>query len=151
MTEFEDKITNEIQRLFNLINNYISLNEDWIFYFLSPLTDSETNKELFDFVKDYPDSWKNYASIEVEEIFGSFVRACIIIDDDDNDIPITINRNIFLPNFNEKVINNKKLWNYSFKDAKIRMINEDIAELKKKLETKEKELEELNKEEDKNG
>jgi hypothetical protein len=151
MTEFEDKITNEIQRLFNLINNYISLNEDWIFYFLSPLTDSETNKELFDFVKDYPDSWKNYASIEVEEIFGSFVRACIIIDDDDNDIPITINRNIFLPNFNEKVINNKKLWNYSFKDAKIKMINEDIAELKKKLEIKEKELEDLNKEEDKNG
>ena len=151
MTEFEDKITNEIQRLFNLINNYISLNEDWIFYFLSPLTDSETNKELFDFVKDYPDSWKNYASIEVEEIFGSFVRACIIIDDDDNDVPITINRNIFLPNFNEKVANNKKLWNYSFKDAKIKMLNEDIAELKKKLETKEKELEELNKEEKKNG
>lgn len=147
MTEFEDKITNEIQRLFNLINNYISLNEDWIFYFLSPLTDSETNKELFDFVKDYPDSWKNYASIEVEEIFGSFVRACVIIDDDDNDVPITINRNIFLPNFNEKVTNNKKLWNYSFKDAKIKMLNEDIAELKKKLETKEKELEELNKEE----
>lgn len=147
MTEFEDKITNEIQRLFNLINNYISFNEDWIFYFLSPLTDSETNKELFDFVKDYPDSWKNYASIEVEEIFGSFVRVCIIIDDDDNDIPITINRNIFLPNFNEKVINNKKLWNYSFKDAKIKMLNEDIADLKKKLETKEKELEELNKEE----
>ena len=147
MTEFEDKITNEIQRLFNLINNYISLNEDWIFYFLSPLTDSETNKELFDFVKDYPDSWKDYASIEVEEIFGSFVRACIIIDDDDNDVPITINRNIFLPNFNEKVVNNKKLWNYSFKDAKIKMLNEDIAELKKKLETKEKELEELNKEE----
>ena len=147
MTEFEDKITNEIQRLFNLINNYISLNEDWIFYFLSPLTDSETNKELFDFVKDYPDSWKDYASIEAEEIFGSFVRVCIIIDDDDNDVPITINRNIFLPNFNEKVVNNKKLWNYSFKDAKIKMLNEDIAELKKKLETKEKELEELNKEE----
>jgi hypothetical protein len=90
--------------------------------------------------KRYPDVCPVCGSSEEHVYFHKF-------DDDDNDVPITINRNIFLPNFNEKVINNKKLWNYSFKDAKIKMLNEDIAELKKKLETKEKELEELNKEE----
>ena len=141
-----DRIGDDIM----LVDEYISSNENWMFYFMPPFLVSNPFGALFDVMEDYPEDWKDRISFEVRNVARSNVVINIYIDNG-TETPTTLHGNIFLVNFERDVKNNFEAQKTGIQEIR----KKDLLETKKNLECKlkevKKELEELNKEEDKNG
>jgi len=139
-----DRIGDDIM----LVDEYISSNENWMFYFMSPFLPKISHPfgALFDVMEDYPEDWRDMISFEVRYVSRSSVAINIYIDNG-TETPTTLHGNILLVNFERDVKNNFEALKTDITERR----KKDLLETKKNLECKlkevEKELEVLNKEE----
>ena len=142
MNKIEESIVKRSIDLMNDIYRYIVSNEDWIYYFLNPLVQSESNKSIEDIINRFPSNWIDYIDIQIIDFNASTVKVIIEIDDD-YETPIRLTRFINIEHFSEIIERNKKLINDKINDIKITKLKEDIEFFKSILGEKQTELENL--------
>ena len=142
MNKIEKSIIERSSKLMEDISRYILSNENWIYYFLNPLVQSESNKPIEDIIKRFQSNWLDYIDIEIIEFNASTVKVIIEIDDD-YETPIRLTRFIDIEHFSEIIERNKKLINNKINDIKITKLKEDIEFYKSILGKKQTELENL--------
>lgn len=142
MNKTEESIVKRSIDLMNDIYRYIVSNENWIYYFLNPLVESESNKPIEDIINRFPSNWIDYIDIQIVEFNASTVKVIIEIDDD-YETPIRLTRFINIEHFSDIIERNKKLINDKINGIKITKLKEDIEFYKNILGEKEAELENL--------
>ena len=142
MNKIEKSIIERSSKLMEDISRYILSNENWIYYFLNPLVQSESNKPIEDIIKRFPLNWLDYIDIQIIEFNASTVKVIIEIDDD-YETPIRLTRFIDIEHFSEIIERNKKLINNKINDIKITKLKEDIEFYKSILGKKQTELKNL--------
>lgn len=142
MNKTEESIVKRSIDLMNDIYRYIVSNENWIYYFLNPLVQSESNKSIEDIINRFPSNWLDYIDIQVINFNASTVKVIIEIDDD-YETPIRLTRFINIEHFSEIIERNKKLINDKINGIKITKLKEDIEFFKSILGEKQTELENL--------
>lgn len=142
MNKIEKSIVERSYKLMEDIRNYILSNENWIYYFLNPLVQSESNKSIEDIINRFPSNWIDYIDIQIIYFNASTVKVIIEIDDD-YETPIRLTRFINIEHFSEIIERNKKLINDKINDIKITKLKEDIEFFKSILGEKQTELENL--------
>lgn len=142
MNKIEKSIIERSSKLMEDISRYILSNENWIYYFLNPLVQSESNKPIEDIIKRFQSNWLDYIDIEIIEFNASTVKVIIEIDDD-YETPIRLTRFIDIEHFSEIIERNKKLINNKINDIKITKLKEDIEFYKSILGKKQTELKNL--------
>lgn len=142
MNKIEESIVNRSIDLMNDIYRYIVSNEDWIYYFLNPLVQSESNKPIEDIINRFPSNWIDYIDIQVIYFNASTVKVIIEIDDD-YETPLRLTRFINIEHFSDIIERNKKLINDKINAIKITKLKEDIEFYKNILGEKQTELENL--------
>lgn len=142
MNKIEKSIVERSYKLMEDIRNYILSNENWIYYFLNPLVQSESNKSIEDIINRFPSNWIDYIDIQIINFNASTVKVIIEIDDD-YETPIRLTRFINIEHFSEIIERNKKLINNKINNIKITKLNEDIEFFKSILGEKQTELENL--------
>lgn len=142
MNKTEESIVKRSIDLMNDIYRYIVSNENWIYYFLNPLVQSESNKSIEDIINRFPSNWIDYIDIQIIDFNASTVKVIIEIDDD-YETPIRLTRFINIEHFSEIIERNKKLINNKINGIKITKLKEDIEFYKNILGEKEAELENL--------
>ena len=142
MNKIEKSIVERSYKLMEDIRNYILSNENWIYYFLNPLVQSESNKSIEDIINRFPSNWIDYIDIQIIDFNASTVKVIIEIDDD-YETPIRLTRFINLEHFSAITQRNKKLINDKINDIKITKLREDIEFFKIILGEKQTELENL--------
>ena len=142
MNKIEESIVKRSIDLMNDIYRYIVSNENWIYYFLNPLVESESNKPIEDIINRFPSNWIDYIDIQVIYFNASTVKVIIEIDDD-YETPLRLTRFINIEHFSEIIERNKKLINDKINGIKITKLKEDIEFYKNILGEKEAELENL--------
>ena len=142
MNKTEENIVKRSIDLMNDIYRYIVSNENWIYYFLNPLVESESNKPIEDIINRFPSNWLDYIDIQIIDFNASTVKVIIEIDDD-YETPIRLTRFINIEHFSDIIERNKKLINDKINGIKITKLKEDIEFYKNILGKKEAELENL--------
>ena len=142
MNKTEESIVKRSIDLMNDIYRYIVSNENWIYYFLNPLVESESNKPIEDIINRFPSNWLDYIDIQIIDFNASTVKVIIEIDDD-YETPIRLTRFINIEHFSDIIERNKKLINDKINGIKITKLKEDIEFYKNILGEKEAELENL--------
>ena len=142
MNKTEESIVNRSIDLMNDIYRYIVSNENWIYYFLNPLVQPESNKPIEDIINRFPSNWIDYIDIQIIDFNASTVKVIIEIDDD-YETPIRLTRFINIEHFSDIIERNKKLINDKINGIKITKLKEDIEFYKNILGEKEAELENL--------
>ena len=142
MNKTEESIVKRSIDLMNDIYRYIVSNENWIYYFLNPLVQSESNKPIEDIINRFPSNWLDYIDIQIINFNASTVKVIIEIDDD-YETPIRLTRFINIEHFSDIIERNKKLINDKINGIKITKLKEDIEFYKNILGEKEAELENL--------
>lgn len=142
MNKTEESIVKRSIDLMNDIYRYIVSNENWIYYFLNPLVESESNKPIEDIINRFPSNWIDYIDIQVIYFNASTVKVIIEIDDD-YETPLRLTRFINIEHFSDIIERNKKLINDKINDIKTTKLKEDIEFYKSILGEKEAELENL--------
>lgn len=142
MNKIEKSIVERSYKLMEDIRNYILSNENWIYYFLNPLVQSESNKSIEDIINRYPSNWIDYIDIQIIDFNASTVKVIIEIDDD-YETPIRLTRFINIEHFSEIIERNKKLINDKINDIKITKLKEEIEFYKSILGEKQTELKNL--------
>lgn len=142
MNKTEESIVKRSIDLMNDIYRYIVSNENWIYYFLNPLVQQESNKPIEDIINRFPLNWLDYIDIQIVEFNASTVKVIIEIDDD-YETPIRLTRFINIEHFSDIIERNKKLINDKINGIKITKLKEDIEFYKNILGEKEAELENL--------
>ena len=72
------ELINRISVLESDVYKYIIDTEHWLFYWI-------TNKEVQDFIKEYPEDYEDKVSLSIEHL-GASVYCKIIFDEHPNDI-----------------------------------------------------------------
>ena len=142
MNKTEENIVKRSIDLMNDIYRYIVSNENWIYYFLNPLVESESNKSIEDIINRFPSNWIDYIDIQIIDFNASTVKVIIEIDDD-YETSIRLTRFINIEHFSDIIERNKKLINDKINGIKITKLKEDIEFYKNILGEKEAELENL--------
>ena len=142
MNKTEESIVKRSLKLMEDIRQYILSNEDWIYYFLNPLVQQESNKPIEDIVKRFPSNWLDYIDIQVVNFNAATVKVIIEVDDE-YEAPLRLTRFINIEHFSDIIERNKKLMDGKINDIKITKLNEDIEFYKSILGKKEAELKNL--------
>ena len=142
MNKTEESIVKRSIDLMNDIYRYIVSNENWIYYFLNPLVQSESNKSIEDIINRFPSNWLDYIDIQIIDFNASTVKVIIEIDDD-YETTLRLTRFINIEHFSDIIERNKKLINNKINGIKITKLKEDIEFYKNILGEKEAELENL--------
>ena len=142
MNKTEESIVKRSIDLMNDIYRYIVSNENWIYYFLNPLVESESNKYIEDIINRFPSNWLDYIDIQIIDFNASTVKVIIEIDDD-YETTLRLTRFINIEHFSDIIERNKKLINNKINGIKITKLKEDIEFYKNILGEKEAELENL--------
>ena len=140
MTTKEKELEEKIVALIDEIEEYISSNSDWVYYFLNPIAGG--NEELFDCMKEHSDDWDEYISFRIVSIATCDVAIVINILDE-TELETDLNRHIYLPVFAKTVERNKKLYDGKFNEIRIKQVESDIIRLKNLLQEKENKLKTL--------
>lgn len=142
MNKIEKSIIERSLKLMEDIRNYILSNENWIYYFLNPLVQSESNKPIEDIINRFPSNWIDYIDIQVIYFNASTVKVIIEIDDDYETL-LRLTRFINIEHFSDIIERNKKLINNKINGIKITKLKEDIEFYKNILGEKQTELKNL--------
>ena len=128
------ELINIVSVLEHEIYKYITDTEHWLFYWIA-------NKEVQDFIKEYPEDYDDRVHLQVSNISSSpsFV---IKFDDHPNDIT-SIERYAVLSTFRDSVKARWLEWNGKVKELQIREKEKELAYYKKKVIETEKEINEL--------
>lgn len=131
----------EIKEIFNIISliekeiyNYIINTEHWLFYWI-------TNKEVQDFIKEYPEDYEDRVHLQIKNISSS-PSFIIKFDDHPNDVE-SIERYGILYTFRDSVKAKWLEWNGKVKELQIKEKEKELAYHKKKTAEIEKEILEL--------
>ena len=143
-------IMNQMDDVIKLVDSYISSNENWMFYFMSPFLPKLSHPfgALFDVMEDYPEDWKDRISFEVRYVSRSCVAINIYIDNG-TETPTTLRGNILLVNFERDVKNNFEALKTDIREIRKKDLLETKENLENRLKEIEKELEDITKEEEK--
>ena len=127
-------LINRISVLDSDIYKYITDTEHWLFYWIA-------NKEVQDFIKEYPEDYDDRVHLQVSNISSSpsFV---IKFDEHPNDIG-SIERYAILYTFRDTVKARWSEWNGKVKELQIRDKEKELAYYKEKVVETEKEIKEL--------
>lgn len=127
-------LINRISVLDSDIYKYITDTEHWLFYWIA-------NKEVQDFITEYPEDYEDRVHLQVSDISSSpsFV---IKFDDHPNDIR-SIERYANLTTFRVSVYARWLEWNGKVKELQIKEKEKELAYYKEKVISTEKEIEEL--------
>jgi hypothetical protein len=141
-------IMNQTDDVIKLVDYYISSNENWMFYFMSPFLTKRGNPfgALFDVMEDYPEDWKDRISFEVRNIARSSVAINIYIDNG-TETPTTLHGNILLVNFERDAKNNFEAQKIDIRERRKKDLLETKENLEHRLKEIENELEDITKEE----
>ncbi len=128
------EIINKISLIEKEIYNYIINTEHWLFYWIS-------NKEVQDFIEEYPEDYEDRVHLQVRNISSSpsFV---IKFDDHPNNIE-SIERFAHLYTFRDSVRARWLGWNGKVRELQIKEKEEELAYHKEKVDEIEKEILEL--------
>ena len=128
------EIINKISSINGEIYNYIINTEHWLFYWI-------TNKEVQNFIKEYPEDYDDRVHLKVRNISSSpsFV---IKFDDHPNDVE-SIERYAVLYTFRDVVKARWLEWNGKVKEFQIKEKEKELAYHKDKVNEIEKEILEL--------
>lgn len=128
------EIINKISSINEEIYNYIIDTEHWLFYWI-------TNKEVQDFIKEYPEDYEYMIHLEIRNVSAcpSFV---IQFDNHPNDVT-SIERYAVLSTFRDSVKAKWMEWNGKVKEMQISDKEKELAYYKKKIVETEKEINEL--------
>lgn len=127
-------LINRISVLESDIYKYITDTEHWLFYWIA-------NKEVQDFIAEYPEDYEDRIHLQVSDISSSpsFV---IKFDDHPNDIR-SIERYANLITFRVSVYAKWLEWNGKVKELQIKEKEKELAYYKEKVISTEKEIKEL--------
>lgn len=128
------EIINKISSIEKEIYNYIINTEHWLFYWIA-------NKEVQNFIKEYPEDYDDRVHLQVSNISASpsFV---IKFDEHPNDVE-SIERYATLYTFRDTVKARWLEWNGKVKELQIKEKEEELAYHKDKVDEIEKEILEL--------
>ena len=128
------ELINRISMLNSDIYKYITDTEHWLFYWIA-------NKEVQDFIKEYPEDYEDRVHLQVSNISSSpsFV---IKFDEHPNDIG-SIERYAVLYTFRDIVKARWLEWNGKVKELQIRDEEKKLAYYKEKVVETEKEIKKL--------
>ena len=129
-------ILSKIENVEKDILDYIVNTEHYLFYWIS-------NKEVQDFIKEYPDEYEDMFYIIVINVSDS--PTIRIYFEDHPDGVEYIERYVVLPSFKDSTKAKWLEWNGMVKEKQIAEKEQEVEYFKKKLEETEKELEELKK------
>ena len=128
------EIINNISSIEEEIYDYIINTEHWLFYWI-------TNKEVQDFIKEYPEDYEDRVHLQVSNISSS-PSFIIKFDEHPNDIE-SIERYAVLYTFRDVVRARWLEWNGKVKELQIKEKEEELAYHKERVGEIEKELLEL--------
>ena len=130
--EIIDRITSIEKEVYNYITN----TEHWLFYWIA-------NKEVQDFIKEYPEDYDDRVHLQVGDVNASpsFV---IKFDDHPNDVE-SIERYANLVTFRDSVKAKWLEWNGRVKERQIEEKEKELAYYKNNVDKIEKEILELKK------
>ena len=128
------ELINRIYVLYSDIYKYITDTEHWLFYWIA-------NKEVQDFIKEYPEDYEDMVHICVENI-GASSMIRIAFDEHPNDIK-SIQRYAVLSTFRDSVKARWLEWNGKVKEVQIKEKEKELAYYKKKVGEIENEILEL--------
>lgn len=125
------EIINKISSIEKEIYNYIVNTEHWLFYWIA-------NKEVQNFIREYPEDYDDMVHLQVGNISSSpsFV---IKFDDHPNDVG-SIERYAVLATFRDVVKARWLEWNGKVKEFQIEEKEKELAYYKEKVGEVEKEL-----------
>ena len=128
------ELINRISVLESDVYKYIIDTEHWLFYWIS-------NKEVQEFIKEYPEDYDDRVHLQIRNISSSpyFV---INFDEHPNDIG-HIERYANLATFRDSVKAKWLEWNDKVKEMQIRDKEKELAYYKEKVAKTEKEIKEL--------
>ncbi len=128
------EIIEKISSIEEEIYNYIINTEHWLFYWI-------TNKEVQDFIKEYPEDYDDMVHLQVSNISSS--PSFIIKFDTHPDDIESIERYAVLYTFRDSVKAKWLEWNGKVKELQIKEKEQELAYYKKKVSDTEKEIKEL--------
>mgnify|MGYP007101827848 CR=1 FL=1 len=128
------EIINKISSIKEEVYNYIINTEHWVFYWIA-------NKEVQDFIKEYPEDYADRIHLEVRNIDSS-PSFIIKFDDHPNDVE-SIERYAVLYTFRDTVKARWLKWNGNVKELQIKEKEKELAYHKDKVNEIEKEILEL--------
>lgn len=142
-------IKDRIRDAIMLADEYISSNENWMFYFMPPFLVKRGYPfgALYDVMEDYPEKWKDKISFEVRNVASDCVGINIYIDNG-TETPTTLRGNILLTNFERDVKNNFESQKIDARERRKKVLLETKENLEYRLKEIEKELEDITKEEE---
>lgn len=127
-------IFSKIEDVQKNILDYILSTEHYIFYWIE-------NKEVQNFIQEYPDEYKDMFYIIVKD--ASIFPTIEICFEDHPDGVGYIERSVYLSTFRDTTKAKWLEWNGKVKEKQIAEKEEELEYFKEKLEKTEKELEEL--------
>ena len=127
-------IINKISTLEEIVKNFVLDTEHWLFYWIS-------NKEVQDFIKEYPEDYEDRVHLSVYSL-GASPQFTITFDEHPNDIGY-IRRYAVLSTFRDSVKAKWLLWNGKVKDMQIEEKEKELSYHKEKVLELEEELEKL--------
>lgn len=141
MTMRHQELANAISKLMSDVEEYITSNKEWIYYFTNPLCkDNSANKTLYDLLESHPFDWEDYLELSVVSLSGASVGVNISFDDEGMP-PLT--RYIILPLFERTIQRNKSVSSAYLKTEKIQHLQEEIDNLKTLIAIKEDSIRQL--------
>ena len=129
------EILEKISLIKNDIRDYVVNTKHWIFYWID-------NKEVQDFIKEYPDDYEDRIDLRVNAIDISSISFSIMFEGHPYDIE-KITRFGILHTFRDSVKARWMKWNGKIKEMRIEEKKEELAYHKRKVEEIEKELNEM--------
>ena len=130
----ERELINKIASIEKEVYDYVINTEHWLFYWIA-------NKEVQDFIKEYPEDYADRVHLQIQTI-SSTPSFIIKFDDHPNDIE-SIKRSAFLYTFRDIVKASWLVWNGKVKEIQIEEKEKEIAYHKQKVSELEKELLEI--------
>lgn len=129
------EIIEKISSIEKEIYTYIIGTEHWLFYWI-------TNKEVQDFIKEYPEDYEDRVHLSVYSLSPNSPQFEISFDDHPNDVE-HIQRYGVISTFRDSVKAKWLEWNGKVKDMQIEEKEKELAYYKEKVVKTEKEIDEL--------
>ena len=126
------ELINKIEILEKEVLDYILNTEHWLFYWI-------TNKEVQDFIKEYPEDYEDRVHLSIYSLSPNSPQVKISFDDHPNDVEY-IQRYGVISTFRDSVKARWMEWNGKVKDMQIEEKEKELAYYKKKVGEIEKEI-----------
>ena len=129
------EIIEQISSIEKEVYNYIINTEHWLFYWI-------TNKEVQDFIKEYPEDYEDRVHLSIYSLSHNSPQVEISFDGHPNDVEY-IQRYGVISTFRDSVKARWMEWNGKVKELQIKEKEKELAYYKKKAIETEKEIQEL--------